>query len=32
MVVLIGIVVLCIVTGIGVIDMLRQIQKLNDNE
>ncbi len=30
--VLIGIVVLCIVTGIGVIDMLRQIQKLNDNE
>ncbi len=32
MVVLIGIVVLCIVTGIGVIDMLRGIQKLNDNE
>ncbi len=32
MIVLIGIVVLCIVTGIGVIDMLRQIQKLNDNE
>ncbi len=30
--IVIGIVVLCIVTGIGVIDMLRQIQKLNDNE
>jgi len=32
MVVLIGIVVLCIITGIGVIDMLRQIQKIKDYE
>ncbi len=32
MIVLIGIVVLCIVTGIGVVDMVKQIQKLNDNE
>ena len=32
MVVLIGIVALCIVTGIGVIDMLNQINKIKDYE
>ncbi len=32
MVVLIGIVVLCIVTGIGVVDMVKQIQKIKDYE
>jgi hypothetical protein len=32
MVVLIGIVVLCIVTGIGTVDMLKQINKIKDVE
>jgi hypothetical protein len=30
--IVIGIVVLCIVTGIGVVDMVKGIQKLNDYE
>jgi len=32
MVVLIGIVVLCIITGIGVIDILKQTNKIKDYE